>query len=121
MRLASVLTPPTPEHLKLAAQCGVTDFVARYPLEGPTQLATVKREVNSFGLELSVLEGYVPMESIIVGQDDGTEMAAMKQLIRTMGELDIPILCYNFIAASDWARTTLDAPERGGAKVNRLH
>jgi len=120
MRLASVLTPPTPEHFELAAQCGVTDFVARYPQEGPSQLATVKREVNSFGLELSVLEGYLPMESLIVGQDDGTEMAAMKQLIRTMGELEIPILCYNFMAGTDWTRTTLDAPERGGAKVTKF-
>jgi mannonate dehydratase len=120
MRLASVLTPPTPEYFELAAQCGVTDFVGRYPQEGPSQLATVKREVNSFGLELSVLEGYLPMESLIVGQDDGTEMAAMKQLIRTMGELEIPILCYNFMAGTDWTRTTLDAPERGGAKVTKF-
>jgi len=34
-----------------------------------------------------------------------------------MGELEIPILCYNFMAGTDWARTTLDAPERGGARV----
>ena len=34
MRLASVLTPMSDENLRLAAQCGVTDIVDRYP--GPT-------------------------------------------------------------------------------------
>ena len=34
-----------------------------------------------------------------------------------MGELEIPILCYNFMAGTDWVRTQLDVTERGGAKV----
>jgi mannonate dehydratase len=34
-----------------------------------------------------------------------------------MAELDIGLLCYNFMAGTDWVRTRLDAPERGGAKV----
>jgi mannonate dehydratase len=34
-----------------------------------------------------------------------------------MGEAEVPILCYNFMAGTDWVRTRLDAPERGGAKV----
>ena len=120
MRLATVLTPPTAEHFELAAQCGVTDFVSRYPLEGPSRLADIKREANSFGLALSVVEGELPIESIKTGQDDGTEMDAMKDLIRAMGELAIPVLCYNFMAGADWTRTKLDAPERGGALVTRF-
>ena len=31
MQLATVLTPVTNENLQLAAQCGVTDLVHRYP------------------------------------------------------------------------------------------
>ena len=92
MRLATVLTPPSPEHLELAVQCGVTDYVTRYPKQGAGELANVKRDVSAFGLKLSVLEGFLPFESLIVGQDDGSELAQMKDLIRTMGELEIPIL-----------------------------
>jgi mannonate dehydratase len=34
-----------------------------------------------------------------------------------MGTAGVKILCYNFMAGTDWVRTRLDAPERGGAKV----
>ena len=44
----------------------------------------------------------------------------MQQLIRTMGELNIPVLCYNFMPATDWSRTKMDALERGGAKVTQF-
>ena len=121
MRLATVLTPPSPEHLELAVQCGVTDYVTRYPKQGAGELANVKRDVSAFGLKLSVLEGFLPFESLIVGQDDGSELAQMKDLIRTMGELEIPILCYNFMPATDWARTRVDVLERGGAKVSEFN
>jgi mannonate dehydratase len=117
MRLATVLTPPTPENLQLSVQCGVTDFVTRYP--GPT-LKDVRRvhdDIEKSGLRLSVIEGYLPIERIKRGVDDGRDMLAMKNLIRHMGEVQIPVLCYNFMAGTDWVRTKLDAPERGGARV----
>jgi len=41
----------------------------------------------------------------------------MTSLVRNMGQLGIEILCYNFMAGTDWVRTRLDAAERGGAKV----
>src|SRR5690606_4586064 len=34
-----------------------------------------------------------------------------------MGDAGIPILCYNFMSGTDWVRTQLDTPQRGGAKV----
>ncbi|MBM82671.1 MAG: mannonate dehydratase [Planctomycetaceae bacterium] len=117
MRLATVLTPITDEFLQLAAQCGVTDVVDR--CRGPEIEAMLesKRWIESYGLELSVIEGYLPFENIKLGIDDGTELEAMKTLIRQMGEAGVPILCYNFMSGTDWVRTSLDAPERGGAKV----
>ena len=117
MRLATVLTPPTPEHLQLSVQCGVTDFVTRYPGPEFSDVQRVRDEVAKAGLRLSVIEGYLPIERIKLGIDDGSEMRAMKNLIRHMGEADIPCLCYNFMAGTDWVRTKLDAPERGGAHV----
>ncbi len=78
-----------------------------------------RRQVHfaRFDLTLGVIEGYLPIENIKVGCDDGTEIGALKELIRNMGESDIPILCYNFMAGTDWVRTRLDAPQRGGARV----
>jgi mannonate dehydratase len=35
--------------------------------------------------------------------------------------LGIPLLCYNFMAGTDWVRTHMDAPERGGAKVTAFN
>ena len=105
------------ENLRLAVQCGVTDIVDRYP--GPTleDVLKVKARVESFGLRLAAIEGYVPMENLIFGRDDSTELAAMKNLVRHLGEAGVPILCYNFMAGTDWVRTKLDVAERGGATV----
>ena len=121
MKLATVLTPASGENLQLAAQCGVTDFVSRYHGPDPTELIAEKKRVESYGLALSVIEGYLPIENIKIGSDyNGAELAELKGLIRQMGALGIPILCYNFMAGTNWVRTRLDVPARGGAKVTQF-
>ncbi len=117
MRLATVLTPMSDENLALAAQCGVTDVVTRYPGPALGDLLDVKSRIEGFGLRLSVIEGYLPIENIKLGCDDGAELEALKSLVRNMGAAGVGILCYNFMAGTDWVRTRLDVPERGGAKV----
>jgi len=117
MRLATVLTPITDDSLALAAQCGVDDMVYRYPGPGLQALKDIQQRIHAAGIRLSVIEGYLPLERIKLGQDDGTEVEELKQLIRNMGELKIPVLCYNFMAGTDWVRTRLDEPARGGALV----
>lgn len=117
MRLATVLTPPNDVNFALAAQCGVTDFVCRYPGHEAGALEVMHRKAASFGLALSVVEGYLPIEQLKLGRDDGSELAAMRRLIAEMGDLGVTLLCYNFMAGTDWVRTQLAAPERGGAKV----
>jgi mannonate dehydratase len=71
----------------------------------------------SFGLRIACIEGYLPIERLKIGIDDGTEIAAMTRLLEQMSEFGVSLLCYNFMAGTDWARTRVDAPERGGAKV----
>jgi len=121
MRLASVLTPLSDENLRLAAQCGVTDIVHRYPGADIAALRAAKQRVAAFGMSLSVIEGYLPIENIKLGCDDGRELELLRKLIRQMAELDVRLLCYNFMAGTDWVRTRLDAPERGGAKVTAFN
>lgn len=118
MQLATVLTPESEENLQLAQQCGVTEIVTRFRGASPAQLNQDKQRFENFGLRLSVIEGYLPIERIKLGRDsDGTDLKTMKLLIQAMGEVEIPILCYNFMAGTDWVRTRLDVAERGGAKV----
>ncbi|RLS83646.1 MAG: mannonate dehydratase [Planctomycetota bacterium] len=117
MRLATVLTPMSDENLTLAAQCSVTDVVGRYPGTNLDDLLRLRDRIESFGLRLAAIEGYLPIEQMKIGRDDGSELAAMKTLLKNMQTAGIPLLCYNFMAGTDWVRTRLDLPERGAAKV----
>jgi mannonate dehydratase len=117
MRLASVLTPLSDYNLALAAQTGVEEIVCRYPGHDLALLDAAKARIEAFGMRMGVIEGLLPIDNLKLGRDDGTEIAQMKALLRRLGELGVPMVCYNFMAGTDWIRTSVDAPERGGAKV----
>jgi mannonate dehydratase len=117
MRLATVLTPVNDRHLRLAAQCGVEELVVRYPGDQPGALKRAVDEAAGYGLSVSVVEGYLPIEKLKIGRDDGRQLAAMQRLMEQMSDCQVPLLCYNFMACTDWARTELAAPERGGART----
>jgi mannonate dehydratase len=117
VKLASVLTPLSDDNLTLAAQCGVDEIVLRYPGRDLTELERLQARVRSYGMGVAAVEGYLPIERIKLGTDDGSDLAAMKALVTRMGELGIPLLCYNFMAGTDWIRTAIDSPERGGCKT----
>ncbi len=118
MRLASVLTPISDPNLRLASQLGVTDITLRYPGRSLDSLLEMQRHVESFGLRVSAVEGYLPIENIKLGNEDrDDEIEEVQLLIRNMAAAGIRILCYNFMAGTDWVRTTLASPERGGALV----
>ena len=117
MKLASVLTPLSDYNLALAAQTGVEEIVCRYPGHDLALLDAAKARIEAFGMRMGVIEGLLPIDNLKLGRDDGTEMTQMKSLLRHLGELGVPMVCYNFMAGTDWIRTSVDAPERGGAKV----
>jgi mannonate dehydratase len=120
MRIAIVLTPPTDLHFRWAAQVGVTDFVARYPMvESAEKIAALHARAAGFGLRLSVVEGYLPLDKIVYGMPGRDEqIAKFRRLIGDMGRLEIPTLCYNFMPFFDMIRTSFQAPERGGSISN---
>jgi len=120
MRLGTVLTPINEANLQLAAQCGVTDLVSRYYGPDVTALQQTQRLAESFGLKVTVVEGYLPIERLKLGTDDGTDLLAMKTLLTQMADCGVNLLCYNFMAGTDWVRTRVDLPERGGATVTQF-
>lgn len=118
MRLASVLTPLSDDNLRLACQAGVTDITIRYPGPELAKLLEIKGRIESFGLRVSIIEGFLPIENIKLGKERrDEEIAEMIQLVRNMAKAGVPILCYNFMAGTDWVRTSTRTPERGGAWV----
>lgn len=120
IRLATVLTPVNEQNLQLAAQCGVTDLVARYTGRDPAGLHAQQRRAEEFGLRISVVEGELPIERLKLGTDDGTDLAAMKLLLKQMGDAGVDLLCYNFMSGTDWVRTRTEVPARGGATVTEF-
>lgn len=118
MVLSSVLTPFDNTNLRLAAQCGVEGIVLRYPAEGEESIAKRKQRVESCGMKVTAVEGYLPMERIKRhGSGEKDEWEKMRELLEGMGELGIPLLCYHFMVGTDWVRTKVDVVERGGALV----
>ena len=118
MRIALVVTPPNEPNLCLAAQIGVDDIVGRYTGRSLQDLLKLRDRVSAVGLRLSVIEGYVPHDQIVSGgaQRD-QQIADFQQLIRNMGEVGVPICCYNFMPDEEWSRSSISTPERGGAFV----
>jgi len=122
MKLASVLTPLSEENLALAAQTGVECVTIRY--QGPTleDWKPAVERIRSYGMEIAAVEDAIAMENIIRGtQGRDEEIDGIISLLRIMKKLDIPVLCYNFMAGTDWVRTKTDVIDRAGAKVTQFN
>lgn len=116
---------PTPLW-KLAVQAGATHAVGSFRSTGtmpdrPWELAHLrglKERCERAGLELSVMECSPPMQKIrlgLTGREE--ELDLFCEMLRNMGELGIPVICYNFMAVFGWMRTRTAIPARGGALV----
>jgi len=130
MKIAELLAPTRNKLLSLALQAGVTHAVSRLPVHPDGSVSwefgdlwALKESYRRFGLKLEVIEpglGAVSQMNNaklgIAGRDEDIENC--KMLIRNMGKLDIPVLCYNFMAKFNWVRTAVDIPVRGGALVS---
>ncbi|WP_415382015.1 mannonate dehydratase [Halosimplex sp. TS25] len=124
VQLSLVLPRQPDERWQLATQMGVTDAVI-HPLEvgdGKTRwsyddLLGTKNWLEDAGLTFSVIEGSVPLtDRIRLGLDGRDEdIAEFKQFVRDCGALDIPVVCYDWMAGVRWARTEAHVESRGGS------
>lgn len=127
MKIAELLTQYPNRLWSLAKQAGVTHAVARVPRDSSGKvsfdyldLLHTKKRFDDFGFKLEVIEPGLDaqmhnMKLGIAGRDEDIENC--KKLIRNMGALDIPVLCYNFMAQFNWLRTSVSTLTRGGAIV----
>lgn len=116
MRLALAVTPHVEANLKLAAQIGVTDVIARYPGSLGRELEEMVQQAKGHGLRLSVVEGYIPHDLITHGKPGRDEQIdQFIDLLKNMARLGVTVCSYNFMPNDDWSRTQTAALERGGA------
>lgn len=74
------------------------------------------RSFGEAGFQVAVIESAPPMQKTrlgLPGRDEEIEWFCT--LIRSMGALHIPVLCYNWMAVFGWTRTHTSLPGRGGA------
>ena len=130
MEIAEVL-PPQPSPLwDLVRQCGVNHVVGSFVRIGdkgapssekpwhPDPLKSALDAYRNGGFELSVIEARPPMHKTklgLPGRDE--EIEEVCRLIRAMGELAIPVWCYEWMPILNWIRTSTEIPDRGGALV----
>jgi mannonate dehydratase len=94
-------------------------YIAPPPGERPWErhaLARMKELYRQYGLEVVVIEDTPPMDEIRLGHPGREEQIEwFCTQLRAMGEVGITTLCYNWVAISDWARTSASVRLRGGA------
>src|SRR5688500_10498870 len=125
MKLCMFLPFEPDRRWRLARQCGATHAVVKLAPEltgcNPPWdidvLAEARRRFREAGFVLEGLEGdQMDMGRIKLGLDGRDEdIERYRRMLLNMGELGIPLLCYNFMAGVGWFRTRNDVPERGGA------
>ncbi|ACQ81961.1 Mannonate dehydratase [Beutenbergia cavernae DSM 12333] len=89
--------------------------------EEPWTEASLRADMELFathGFTVAAIEDTAPMDAVrlgLPGRDEQIEHILTQ--VRAMGRLGIPVLCYNWMAFSSWARTRSAVPTRGGALV----
>ena len=130
MVLADFLPPMADRSWALALQMGVTHAICKCApeltgLPAPDDLdalRTIRDRFAAKGLILHGLEGdQFDMQRIKLGLPGRDEdIARYQKMLRNMGALGIPLLCYNFMATIGWCRTDTRIQARGGAISNRF-
>jgi len=130
MKLCLLLPPIPDDRWMLAAQVGVRYAVTKvHPslshVDEPWRIGRLRAIRDRFaqsGFTLLGLEGDPFDLSRVKWGRSGLEadLDHYRELLRSMGELGLRLLCYNFMprqagAGRDWHRTRLDVPARGGA------
>lgn len=73
-----------------------------------SRLEQLAETIDAAGLAFAVVESIPVHEDIKLGRPSRDRYAdAYAESVRNMGELGIPVLCYNFMPVFDWTRTDL--------------
>lgn len=124
IRLGMFLPPKPDRRRQLAAQAGVRFAVTKLAPElsgrkawERDDMAAIIAEFAGEGFTVAAFEGDpFDMSRIKLGLPGRDEdLARYCRMLANMGELGIPLLCYNFMAGVGWYRSRTEVVERGGA------
>ncbi len=124
MKIALALPSTPDEKWILARQIGVHYAISGLGAgTGPIAFEKLLRLKTCFadaGISLAGLEGDpINMQRIKLGQPGRDEdIERFQEVLRIMGTLEIPMICYNFMARIGWYRTSVTIPDRGGSLVS---
>jgi mannonate dehydratase len=83
------------------------------------RLQTMCNWFEGAGIDVAVIEGSVPITDKtrlgLPGRDE--EIETFKRFLRDVGDLGIPVVCYDWMAGFRWTRTNVSIPARGGSLV----
>jgi len=80
------------------------------------RLAALAETIDAAGLTLSVVESIPVHEDIKLGRPTRDRLIDQyAESVRNMGEVGVPVLCYNFMPIFDWTRTDLAAVQPDGS------
>jgi tetratricopeptide (TPR) repeat protein len=112
MRIGLVLQPFTEQTLALAlaAQIGATDIVAGMPEGDFDALVRMKSRIEDAGLRLSVIEGLVPIDEVVLGSDGRDERirAFQEGLAFADGRTDVALAAFRDAGGLDPTMTMAD-------------
>lgn len=126
MRPSLVLPPDRDERWNLAKQIGVETAVIHTLEIGDgsrpwryTELLELIQKFREYGIEVGVIEGCVPISDTTrlgrEGRDE--EIERFKQYLRNLGELNVPVVAYDWMAGTRWARTSTAVLSRGDSLI----
>jgi len=126
LQMAEILPPFPTVSWELARQAGATHAVSNVPPESNDgagwdflPLLRMHQRFADAGITLAVIETGFPWLHLgklgLPGRDE--EIARCQTLIRNLGAIGVPTICWNFMAVFNWTRTSTSIPTRGGALV----
>lgn len=130
IKLSEVLSPGEVGRARLMKQMGVnhciatvTGTMAKVPRDRYEEVLTkIRDDFKAEGIAIAGVESHpVPAEKIKLGAPGKEEeLENYVAVIKALGKVGVPVLCYNWMAGLGWYRTNTAVPYRGGALTSEF-
>jgi mannonate dehydratase len=86
------------------------------------KLSRLAESIHRAGMRFAVVESIPVHEDIKLGRPTRDSLLDnYAESVRNMGEVGVPVLCYNFMPVFDWMRTNLATPLADGSTAQSYH